>query len=119
LAKNQLLTLLLLISNVARILSLAWSPDDKSMVTGSANSCMYKWDVELGRVLQRMTVDRVAGEDTLVWAVKVLPSGDMVSGDSLGHVKIWDATTLTMTESFNSHGADVLCLAVGRVSIDA
>ncbi|GJJ77656.1 U3 small nucleolar RNA-associated protein 4 [Entomortierella parvispora] len=97
-----------------RILSLAWSPDDKSMVTGSANSSMYKWNVELGRVVQRMTVDRVAGEDTLVWAVKVLPNGDMVSGDSLGHVKFWDATTLTMTQSFNSHGADVLCLAVGR-----
>lgn len=96
---------------------MAWSPDDKSMVTGSANSSMYKWNVELGRVVQRMTVDRVAGEDTLVWAVKVLPNGDMVSGDSLGHVKFWDAATLTMTHSFNSHGADVLCLAVGRVSI--
>ncbi|KAG9069719.1 U3 small nucleolar RNA-associated protein [Linnemannia hyalina] len=97
-----------------RILSLAWSQDDKIMVTGSANSSIYKWDVEQGRVATRMTVERVPGEDTLVWSVKILSTGDIVSGDSLGHVKIWDGTTTTMIQSFNSHGADVLCLAVGR-----
>ncbi|KAG0375769.1 U3 small nucleolar RNA-associated protein [Mortierella sp. AD032] len=97
-----------------RILSLAWSQDDKIMVTGSANSSIYKWDVEQGRVVSRMTVERVPGEDTLVWSVKILSTGDVVSGDSLGHVKIWDGKTTTMIQSFNSHGADVLCLAVGR-----
>ncbi|KAF9190734.1 U3 small nucleolar RNA-associated protein [Haplosporangium sp. Z 767] len=97
-----------------RILSLAWSEDDTIMVTGSANSSIYKWDVELGRVVSRMTVDRVSGEDTLVWSVKILAGGNIVSGDSLGHVKFWDGTTGTMIQSFNSHGADVLCLAVGR-----
>ncbi|KAG0252120.1 U3 small nucleolar RNA-associated protein [Mortierella polycephala] len=97
-----------------RILSLAWSEDDITMVTGSANSSIYKWDVELGRVVSRMTVDRVSGEDTLVWSVKILAGGNIVSGDSLGHVKFWDGTTSTMIQSFNSHGADVLCLAVGR-----
>ncbi|KAF9365124.1 U3 small nucleolar RNA-associated protein [Mortierella sp. NVP85] len=96
-----------------RILSLAWSQDDKIMVTGSAKSSIYKWDVELGRVVSRMTVDRVSGEDTLVWAVKILVNGTVVSGDSLGHVKFWDGETTTMTQSFNAHGADVLCLAVG------
>jgi U3 small nucleolar RNA-associated protein 4 len=88
------------------------------MVTGSANSSIYKWDVEQGRVVSRMTVERVPGEDTLVWSVKILSSGDIVSGDSLGHVKFWDGATTTMIQSFNSHGADVLCLAVGRVSFD-
>ncbi|KAF9957391.1 U3 small nucleolar RNA-associated protein, partial [Modicella reniformis] len=84
------------------------------MVTGSANSSIYKWNVELGRVVSRMTVDRVSGEDTLVWAVKILLNGNIVSGDSLGHVKFWDGATTTMTQSFNSHGADVLCLAAGN-----
>ncbi|KAF9931218.1 U3 small nucleolar RNA-associated protein [Mortierella antarctica] len=97
-----------------RILSLAWSQDDLIMITGSANSSIYKWNVELGRVVSRMTVDRVSGEDTLVWSVKFLANGNIVSGDSLGHVKFWDGTTTTMIQSFNSHGADVLCLAAGR-----
>ncbi|KAG0224123.1 WD40-repeat-containing domain protein [Mortierella sp. GBAus27b] len=96
-----------------RILSLAWSQDDTIMVTGSAKSSIYKWNVELGRVVSRMTVDRVPGEDTLVWSVKMLVNGTIVSGDSLGHVKFWDGTSTTMTQSFNAHGADVLCLAVG------
>ncbi|KAF9433718.1 U3 small nucleolar RNA-associated protein [Entomortierella beljakovae] len=98
----------------SRILSLAWSQDDKIMVTGSANSCIYKWNVELGRVVSRMTVDRVSGEDTLVWSVKILSNGTIVSGDSLGHVKFWDGETTTMIQTFNSHGADVLCLAAGK-----
>ncbi|KAF9109281.1 U3 small nucleolar RNA-associated protein [Mortierella sp. AM989] len=97
-----------------RILSLAWSQDDTVMVTGSANSSIYKWNVELGRVVSRMTVDRVSGEDTLVWSVKILSNGTVVSGDSLGHVKFWDGETTTMIQSFNAHGADVLCLAAGR-----
>ncbi|KAI1294060.1 U3 small nucleolar RNA-associated protein [Mortierella claussenii] len=97
-----------------RILSLTWSQDDKTMVTGSANSSIYKWNVEQGRVVSRMTVDRVSGEDTLVWSVKILSNGTIVSGDSLGHVKFWDGENTTMIQSFNSHGADVLCLAVGK-----
>ncbi|KAF9201809.1 U3 small nucleolar RNA-associated protein [Haplosporangium sp. Z 27] len=97
-----------------RILSLAWSQDDTVMVTGSANSSIYKWNVELGRVVSRMTVDRVSGEDTLVWSVKILSNGTVVSGDSLGHVKFWDGESTTMIQSFNAHGADVLCLAIGR-----
>ena len=105
-----------LIHSIARILSLAWSQDDTIMITGSANSSIYKWNVELGRVQSRMTVDRVSGEDTLVWAVKFLTNGNIVSGDSLGHVKFWDGETTTMIQSFNSHGADVLCLAAARVS---
>ncbi|KAF9584858.1 hypothetical protein BGW38_004904 [Lunasporangiospora selenospora] len=97
-----------------RILSLAWSLDDKTIITGSANSAVYKWDAELGRVVTRMTVERVPGEDTLVWSVKVLANGDFVSGDSLGHVKFWDGSSATMVQSFTSHGADVLCLAVSE-----
>ncbi|KAG0000709.1 U3 small nucleolar RNA-associated protein [Entomortierella chlamydospora] len=97
-----------------RILSLAWSQDDTVMVTGSANSSIYKWNVELGRVVSRMTVDRVSGEDTLVWSVKILSNGTVVSGDSLGHVKFWEGESTTMIQSFNAHGADVLCLATGK-----
>ncbi|KAF9346676.1 U3 small nucleolar RNA-associated protein [Mortierella sp. AD094] len=97
-----------------RILSLAWSQDDTVMVTGSANSSIYKWNVELGRVVSRMTVDRVSGEDTLVWSVKILSNGTVASGDSLGHVKFWDGESTTMIQSFNAHGADVLCLAAGK-----
>lgn len=34
----------------------------------------------------------------------------------MGMVKFWDFQTGTQMQSFQSHGADVLCLAIGPVS---
>jgi U3 small nucleolar RNA-associated protein 4 len=39
--------------------------------------------------------------------------GTIVSGDSLGMVKFWDAVTCTQLQSFSAHGADILALAIG------
>ncbi|KAG6885935.1 hypothetical protein C0993_007437 [Termitomyces sp. T159_Od127] len=122
----------------SRILSIAWGPpspqqseknsgrdhdsdsDDEEeawtdtwLVTGSSDSSIRKWDVATGRVVERMGMDKIRGERTLVWTVGVLGDGTIVSGDSLGMVKFWDSRTCTQLESFQGHGADVLCLAVG------
>jgi U3 small nucleolar RNA-associated protein 4 len=47
---------------------------------------------------------------TLVWALHILPDGTLVSGDSRGHVSFWDTTTGTMVQSFQEHTADVFAL---------
>ncbi|KAG9056209.1 U3 small nucleolar RNA-associated protein [Serendipita sp. 407] len=114
-----------------RILSIAWGPpmrphksktdgsdDEEEMwkdtwvVSGCSDSSIRKWDARSGRVMDRMTVDRTRNEKTLVWAVGVLADGTIVSGDSLGTVKFWDSSTCTQIQSFGTHGADVLCLAI-------
>jgi U3 small nucleolar RNA-associated protein 4 len=46
--------------------------EDSWIVSGCADSSLRKWDVHMGRVLERMTTDRTRGERTLVWAVGVL-----------------------------------------------
>ncbi|KAH9049447.1 WD40 repeat-like protein [Lactarius hengduanensis] len=124
----------------SRILTLAWGPpflrgsrdrvptthdqDDSSdededewqdswIVAGCSDSSLRKWDVSSGRILDRMGTDKVKGERTLVWAVGVLGDGTIISGDSLGMVKFWDSRTCTQLQSFEAHGADVLCLVVG------
>ncbi|KAI9445451.1 WD40 repeat-like protein [Lactarius indigo] len=124
----------------SRILTLAWGPpflrgsrdripttldqDDSSdededewqdswVVAGCSDSSLRKWDVYSGRILDRMGTDKVKGERTLVWAVGVLGDGTIISGDSLGMVKFWDSRTCTQLQSFEAHGADVLCLVVG------
>jgi U3 small nucleolar RNA-associated protein 4 len=51
----------------------------------------------------------------LVCCSFVLSDGTIVSGDSLGMVKFWDSRTATQLQSFQAHGADVLCLTVGPV----
>ncbi|KAJ3828506.1 WD40 repeat-like protein [Lentinula raphanica] len=116
-----------------RILSVAWGPPtpkvkpdededddydddewlDSWLVTGCSDSSLRKWDASSGRMLDRMGTEKIRGERTLVWAVATLGDGTIVSGDSLGMVKFWDSRTCTQVQSFKSHGADVLCLAVG------
>ncbi|TFK76861.1 WD40 repeat-like protein [Pluteus cervinus] len=88
-----------------------WS--DTWLVTGGSDSSLRKWDVASGRVVDRMGTEKIKGERTLVWTVGVLGNDTIVSGDSLGIVKFWDARTCTQLQSFQSHGADVLCMAVG------
>lgn len=62
-----------------------------------------------------MTVDRVKGEQTIVWTCAVLNDGTIVSGDSMGNIKFFDGEMGTQLQSFKTHKADVLCLAVGSV----
>ena len=45
---------------------------DSWLVTGGSDSSLRKWDVATGRVVERMGVDKVRGERTLVWTVGVL-----------------------------------------------
>jgi U3 small nucleolar RNA-associated protein 4 len=46
-----------------------------------------------------------------------ISDGTIVSGDSLGAVKFWDSNTCTQLQSFQAHGADVLCLTIGPVRV--
>ncbi len=45
---------------------------DSWLVTGGSDSSLRKWDVTTGRVIERMGVDKVRNERTLVWTVGVL-----------------------------------------------
>ncbi|KAH8100539.1 WD40 repeat-like protein [Cristinia sonorae] len=124
----------------SRILSLAWGPpvpresqpkaaetnedsddddddlaedwSDSWLVAGCSDSCLRKWDVASGRVLDRMATDKNKGERTLVWTVGALGDGTIISGDSLGVVKFWDPKTCTQMHSFQAHNADVLCMTI-------
>ncbi|KAJ2617775.1 U3 small nucleolar RNA-associated protein [Coemansia sp. RSA 1365] len=93
-----------------RILSVAWSQDDKSIVTGSADGCVRIWNAETGNMAARMTLPREGRDTTLVWAVTVLNNGTIVSGDSRGHVIFWDHIMHVAQQDFKALGADVLCL---------
>lgn len=50
-------------------------------------------------------------KDIIVWAVKALPNGDIISGDSTGEIKIWQGKTYSMMQHIKSHTQDVLSLA--------
>lgn len=96
------------------------TPSESYLVAGCSNSTIRRFDVPSSGSVQgvwrgglRMTLDRLKGEHTVVWAVAVLASGTVVSGDSMGNVKFWDGSNGTQAQSFKAHKADVLALALG------
>lgn len=46
--------------------------EDSWLISGNSDSSVRKWDVRTGRVVNRMIVDRMRNERTLVWTVGVL-----------------------------------------------
>ncbi|CCD24099.1 small subunit rRNA maturation protein UTP4 NDAI_0C04390 [Naumovozyma dairenensis CBS 421] len=112
----------ILMRQEARVLSLAWNKDD-FVIGGCSDGRIRIWNVQKtttttttatehrGRLLHTMKVDKAKRESTLVWCVIYLPhTNQIVSGDSTGSVKFWDFQYATLTQSFKSHEADVLCL---------
>lgn len=63
----------------------------------------------------RMTLEtRGRSTSTKVWTMKAMSNARLVTGDSLGHVQIWDGSTGTLEQTFvqNDSRADVLSLDV-------
>ena len=83
-------------------------------VAGCSDSTIRVFDLRSGAVIKQMTLGRdLAGgsKDIIVWAIKCLKNGDIVSGDSTGQVCIWDSKTYTQAQRIQSHTQDVLSLA--------
>ncbi|KAG5419319.1 UTP4 [Candida metapsilosis] len=97
----------------ARVLSLKWNGEEQ-IVGGCADGRIRVWsygDNTKGRILSTMRVDKSKTESTLVWTLEVLPAkNQLVSGDSTGHVKIWDLKYFSLMQSFKIHDADVLSI---------
>lgn len=98
------------------------TPRESYLLAGLSNSTIRRFDAPLSltsttpyRPTLRMTLDRLKGEHTVVWAIASLGDGTVVSGDSMGNVKFWDGEMGTQLYSFRGHKADVLCLGVGSV----
>ncbi|PLW15946.1 hypothetical protein PCANC_16478 [Puccinia coronata f. sp. avenae] len=86
-------------------------PPDSNLflVAGCADSSLRKWALSSGRCVNRMTVEKLQGEQTLVWTVAVV-NGTIISGDSIGNVHFWDAKSCSRRQTIRAHRADVLCI---------
>lgn len=100
----------------ARVLSVTYQNRD-IVVAGFADSAVRVFDSRNGQLLRNITLGAptIAGpRETLVWAVKCLPNGDIVSGDSTGEVRFYDGKNFSLLQRISSHQADVLDIAVSR-----
>ncbi|KAL2756998.1 hypothetical protein ACRALDRAFT_1049245 [Sodiomyces alcalophilus JCM 7366] len=106
----------LLIKSPARktqMVSIAFQSRDV-VVVGCSDSTLRAYDMRNGNLLRKMSLgsDLAGGsKEIIVWSVKCLPNGDIVSGDSTGHVTIWDGKTYTQMQRIQSHRQDVLSLS--------
>ncbi|KAL9115393.1 MAG: hypothetical protein Q9227_000714 [Pyrenula ochraceoflavens] len=96
-----------------RVLSLTWK-DRNTIVAGYADSMIRIYDIRQRAVLRNMSLGKPpdGGSSILVWSVKCLPDGTIVSGDSTGELKIWDPRTYSMLQKIKAHEADILDVAV-------
>ena len=86
-----------------------------AVVAGCSDSMIRVYDLRMGRPVRQMSVGsgKMGGpKEIVVWAVKVLPNGNIVSGDSSGELTIWDGKTWTMRQQISAHTQDILSLAI-------
>ena len=97
-------------SKKSRVLSVAFL-GRSLVVAGYADSTIRVFNIHNGLQIRTMSLSvgpRGGPSDVLVWSVKTLPNGNIVSGDSTGEVKFWDGKTFTLLQRIKSHKADIL-----------
>ncbi|KZF24185.1 WD40 repeat-like protein [Xylona heveae TC161] len=97
-------------SKKARVLSITFQNRD-TVIAGSSDSTIRVFDVRNGSLLRNISFGGGPSggpREILVWSVKCLPNGDIVSGDSTGEVRFWDGKNYTLVQRIKSHRADVI-----------
>lgn len=95
-----------------RILCLSWDSSGDFIATGSVDAVRI-WNVHTGHALHKMTTGRdQAKKETIVWCIAITDDFTVISGDSRGKISFWNGHTGMNTETYQSHQADILCLAL-------
>jgi U3 small nucleolar RNA-associated protein 4 len=100
-------------SKKAKVISVIFQ-DRNIVVAGCTDSTIRIYDIRTGTVVRSMSLGAGptgAPKEIIVWAVRCLPNGNIVSGDSTGEMRIWDGKTYTLAQRVKSHKQDILSLA--------
>lgn len=98
----------------SRVLSLTFQ-NRHTIIAGHADSTIRIYDLRNGHQLRSMTLGpgpKGGPKETLVWSVRCLLDGTIVSGDSTGTLCFWDGKNYTLLQRIKSHDADILDVAV-------
>lgn len=102
--------------NKARCICVTYQTQDR-VVAGFVDNMIRVYDTRNGSLIRAMSLGVSAPgrpRNTLVWQVRCLPNGDIVSADSAGEVKIWDGRTYSLLQRLESHESDCLDLAISN-----
>ncbi|TFK20327.1 WD40 repeat-like protein [Coprinopsis marcescibilis] len=95
-----------------RVVSVAFTPDGKNVVSGSGDNTIRVWDAATGRGVG----EPLRGHKGLIWSVAVSADGQrIVSGSVDGTVRIWDARTGQEVASSPLRGsAEIFSVAISH-----
>ncbi len=93
--------------HTAMVLSVAFSPDGKTGVSGSDDQTIRFWEIETGRCLKT-----VKGHNNWVWSIDVSPNGEQIaSGNEDRTVRLWQMATGRCTHLLEGHAGRVWSVA--------
>lgn len=98
----------------AKCVSITYQTRDR-VIAGFADSTIRVIDARNATTIRIMSLgSSIPGalKNKLVWSVKCLPNGDIVSGDSAGDVVFWDGKTYSMIQRLSVDESDCLDLVV-------
>lgn len=100
-----------------RVLSLCWHPSGARIAAGMMDMIRV-FDVQSGHSTHRLLVDKAKGaprdQECAVWSVVYTSDETVISGDSAGRVKLWDAQTGTLIKNHDVTKWDVLALSLSH-----
>lgn len=100
--------LLLKPARKTRVVSICWR-DRNTVVAGYENSTIRVINVPNRQVLRQVSLPKSKdGTHAIVWSIRCLPDGTIISGDSTGELKVWDRNNYSLAQRLKTHDADVL-----------
>ncbi|KXL41655.1 hypothetical protein M433DRAFT_59753 [Acidomyces richmondensis BFW] len=103
----------------ARCMSMTYQ-NRNIVVAGFVDGMIRVYDTRNGSQIRQMSLGTSlpgAGKNAIVWQVRSLPNGDILSGDSNGEVRIWDGQNYSLLRRLTGHESDCLdlvCSADGK-----
>ena len=95
------------IAHSAKVVSVAFSPDGRQVLSGSSDHTVKLWDAATGELVRTFV-----GHVREITSVAFSPAGRQVlSGSNDGTMKLWDATTGTVVHTFEGHSDMVFSVA--------
>jgi U3 small nucleolar RNA-associated protein 4 len=92
----------------AKVLSITWK-DRHTVVAGYDKSRIQVYDVRNKSTIRVMSLGKPAeGNETFVWCLRSLPDGTILSGDSSGELKVWDAQNYSLVQRLKTHQSHIM-----------